>query len=131
MGADGKISRTVRGLDTYSSCRQAFRRVLKRVAAHDILVRMTRIKKNLTGRWPLQDAKAHFSELVRRVRSDGPQLVTVHGRDEVVVVAVEEFRRLKGDRTGAALIAALQESPYRDIDLEPRRERLPVRDVKL
>jgi prevent-host-death family protein len=92
---------------------------------------MTRIKKNLKGRWPLQDAKAHFSELVRRVRSDGPQLVTVHGRDEVVVVAVEEFRRLKGDRTGAALIAALQESPYRDIDLEPRRERLPVRDVKL
>jgi prevent-host-death family protein len=92
---------------------------------------MTSTKKNLTGRWPLQDAKAHFSELVRRVRSDGPQLVTVHGRDEVVVVAAEEFRRLKGDRTGAALIAALQESPYRDIDLEPRRERLPVRDVKL
>jgi prevent-host-death family protein len=92
---------------------------------------MTREKKNPSGRWPLQDAKAHFSELVRRVRSDGPQLVTVHGRDEVVVVAVDEFRRLKGDRTGAALIAALQESPYRDIDLEPRRERLPVRDVKV
>jgi hypothetical protein len=42
-----------------------------------------------------------------------------------------EFRRLEGDRTGAALIAALRESPYHDIDLEPRRERLPVRDVKL
>jgi hypothetical protein len=69
--------------------------------------------------------------LVRRVRSDGPQHVTVHGRDEVVVAAAEEFRRLKGDRTGVALIAALQESPYRDIDLEPRRERLPVRDVRL
>jgi hypothetical protein len=69
--------------------------------------------------------------LVRRVRSDGPQLVTVHGRDEVVVMAVEEFRRLKGDRTGAALIAALQASPYRDIEIESRRERLPVRDVKL
>jgi hypothetical protein len=54
----------------------------------------------------------------------------VHGRDEVVVAA-EEFRRLKGDLTGAALVAALQASPYRDIDLEPRRERLPVRDVKL
>jgi hypothetical protein len=46
-------------------------------------------------------------------------------------VAAEEFRRLKGDRTGAALIAVVQESPYREIDLEPRRERLPVRDVKL
>ena len=68
---------------------------------------------------------------MRRVRSDGPQHVTVHGREEVVVVAAEEFRRLKGDRTGEALVAAIQESPYRDIDLEPRRERLPVRDVKL
>ena len=92
---------------------------------------MTREIKNLPCRWPLQDAKARFSELVRRARSDGPQHVTVHGREEVVVVAAEEFRRLKGDRTGAALIAAMRESPYRDIDLEPRRERLPVRDVKL
>ena len=52
------------------------------------------------GHWLLQDAKARFSELVRRVRSEGPQHVTVHGRDEVVVIAVEEFRRLKGDLTG-------------------------------
>ena len=88
-------------------------------------------KQNPPGRWPLQDAKARFSELVRRVRSDGPQHVTVHGHDAVVVVAAEEFRRLKGERTGAALIAALQASPYRDIDLEPWRERLPVRDVQL
>src|SRR6201987_6495805 len=84
-----------------------------------------RARKPRPGRWALQDAKARFSELVRRVRSDGPQHVTVHGRDEVVVVAAEEFRRLKGDRTGAALIAALQESPYREIDIEPRRDRLP------
>jgi hypothetical protein len=33
--------------------------------------------------------------------------------------------------TGAALIAALQASPYRDINIEPPRERLPVRDVNL
>ena len=93
---------------------------------------MTRNKKhNPPGRWPLQDAKARFSELVRRVRSDGPQHVTVRGHDEVVVVAAEEFRRLKGDRTGAVLIAALQESPYPGIEIEPRRDRLPVRDVKL
>lgn len=93
---------------------------------------MTRPKKqNPPAHWPLQDAKARFSELVRRVRSDGPQHVTVRGHDEVVVVAAEEFRRLKGDRTGAALIAALQESPCREIDIEPRRDRLPVRDVKL
>jgi prevent-host-death family protein len=81
------------------------------------------------GRWLLQDAKARFSELVRRVRSEGPQHVTVHGRDEVVVIAAEEFHRLKGDRSGAALVAALQASPYRDLEIEPGRTRLPVRDV--
>jgi prevent-host-death family protein len=83
------------------------------------------------GHWLLQDAKARFSELVRRVRSEGPQRVTVHGRDEVVVISAEEFRRLKGDPTGEALIAAMQASPYRDIDIEPRRTPMPVREVVL
>jgi prevent-host-death family protein len=82
-------------------------------------------------RWILQDAKARFSELVRRARSEGPQLVTVHGRDEVMVVAIDEFRRLKGEPTGAALIGALQVSPYRDIDLEPQRAAMPVRELDL
>ena len=84
------------------------------------------------GRWLLQDAKARFSELVRRARSEGPQHVTVHGREEVVVVAADEFRRLEGKSTGAALIAAMQASPYREIDIKPSRgERSPVRDVEL
>jgi prevent-host-death family protein len=75
----------------------------------------------------LQDAKARFSELVRRVRSEGPQRVIVYGRDEVVVISAEEYRRLKGDPTGEALIAAMQASPHRDIDLEPKRTPMPVR----
>jgi prevent-host-death family protein len=81
--------------------------------------------------WLLQEAKARFSELVRRVRSEGPQHVTVHGREEVVVISAEEFRRLRGDQTGKALIAAMQASPYRDIAIEPVRAAMPVRDVTL
>jgi len=102
---------------------------------------MTRIRKSAslgsrapkakTGKWLLQDAKARFSELVRRVRSEGPQRVTVHGRDEVVVISAEEFRRLKGDLTGEALIAAMQASPYIDIDIEPARTPMPVRKVSM
>jgi prevent-host-death family protein len=83
------------------------------------------------GHWLLQDAKARFSELVRRVRSEGPQHVTVHGRDEVVVIAAEEFRRLKGDLTGQALVAAMRASPHRDLDIEPGRTPMPVRGVRL
>ena len=86
---------------------------------------------DLPNRWHLQNAKARFSELVRRVRSDGPQHVTVHGRDEVVVISAEEFRRLKGGLTGQALVDALQSSPYPELEIEPQRGAMPVRDVQL
>jgi hypothetical protein len=55
----------------------------------------------------------------------------VHGRDEVVVIAAEEYRRLKGDLTGRALVAAMQSSPHRDLDIAPERVPMPVRDVVL
>ena len=45
--------------------------------------------------WKLQDAKAQFSEPVRRARTDGPQRVTVRGHDAVVVIAAEELDRLR------------------------------------
>jgi len=85
----------------------------------------------LTNRWLLQNAKARFSELVRRARSEGPQHVTVRGREEVVIISAEEFRRLKGDRTGADLVAALRASPHGDVDIEPQRAPMPVRGVVL
>jgi len=44
--------------------------------------------------WRLEEAKARFSEVVRRARTDGPQRVTVRGQDAVVVIAVEELARL-------------------------------------
>src|SRR5258708_32064367 len=88
-------------------------------------------KRQRRGYWVLQDAKARFSELVRRVHSEGPQRVTVHGRDEVVIIAAEEFRRLKGDLTGEALIAAMRACPHSGFDLEPKRAPMPVREVAL
>jgi antitoxin Phd len=41
--------------------------------------------------WKLQDAKARFSELVRRARAGEPQHVTLHGREAVVVIDPERF----------------------------------------
>lgn len=93
--------------------------------------RRQRRDRRRPGYWLLQDAKARFSELVRRVRSEGPQHVTVHGRDEVIVIAAEEFRRLKGDLRGDALIAVMQSSPYRHMAIESRRSPMPVRHVAL
>jgi antitoxin Phd len=49
-------------------------------------------------RWQLQDAKQRFSALVRRARSEGPQVVTRHGEAVAVVIGIDEYRRLTGDK---------------------------------
>jgi antitoxin Phd len=48
--------------------------------------------------WQLQEAEQKFSELVRRTLEEGPQVVTKHGEEVVVVVPVEEFRRMNGEK---------------------------------
>ena len=45
--------------------------------------------------WPVQDAKARFSELLDACMTDGPQLVTKRGTETAVLVDVAEWRRLK------------------------------------
>ncbi|CAN5750047.1 hypothetical protein BH24ACT22_BH24ACT22_10040 [soil metagenome] len=48
--------------------------------------------------WQLQEAKQKFSELVRRTVEDGPQTVTRHGEEVVVIIPAEEYRKLIGDK---------------------------------
>jgi hypothetical protein len=55
----------------------------------------------------------------------------VHGREAVVIIAAEEFRRLEGGATGAALVTAMQSSPFREIELAPKGMPMPVRGVGL
>jgi antitoxin (DNA-binding transcriptional repressor) of toxin-antitoxin stability system len=49
------------------------------------------VKNSDTNSWKLQDAKARFSELVRKARTGTPQTVTVHGKDAVIVFDPERF----------------------------------------
>lgn len=51
---------------------------------------------NTTATWQVQEAKQRFSELVERAIKVGPQVVTRHGREVVVVLAIEEYRKLDG-----------------------------------
>jgi len=98
---------------------------------------MTRTRKSRSsivrrkGKWALQDAKARFSEVVRKAKTEGPQRITVHGREEVVIVSVEEYRRAKGQPTGEALVKLLHDSPLRNVTIERTRTRGRVRDVEL
>jgi prevent-host-death family protein len=49
------------------------------------------------GQWQLQEAKQHFSELIRAVQADGPQFVTKHGRQVAVVLDIVDYRRMTGE----------------------------------
>lgn len=44
--------------------------------------------------WQIQDAKQRFSEMIRAVAHDGPQVITRHGEEVAVVVDIAEYRRL-------------------------------------
>lgn len=43
--------------------------------------------------WPVQDAKARFSELLDACISEGPQMITRRGAEAAVLVPIEEWRR--------------------------------------
>ncbi len=82
--------------------------------------------------WQLQEAKQRFSELVRRAEREGPQVVTRHGEEVVVVVPAEEYRRMKEREGGKKMDFKefLMSAPdFSVLDLKRPRE-LP-RDVEL
>jgi prevent-host-death family protein len=62
--------------------------------------------------WQIQDAKQRFSEMIRAVASEGPQVITRHGEDVAVVVAIGEYRRLT--RPTADLAGVLLGGPKLD-----------------
>ncbi len=85
---------------------------------------------NAPTTWKLEDAKARFSELVRKARSEGPQRVTVRGRDAVVVMSVEDLDRiLPPDEARTPFVAFMEGLRLDGPDLT--RERDTGRDVDL
>jgi antitoxin Phd len=70
--------------------------------------------------WPLQEAKAKFSELVRLAQTEGPQTVTIHGQPAVTITkAVAGEKKLSG-KTGADFLRAMQAGPKFDLEIPPR-----------
>lgn len=82
--------------------------------------------------WQLQAAKARFSELFRKARAEGPQWVTRQGKDSVVVVAAEEFQRLKvRSRQPESLVEFFANSPLTGVNLDLDRTADYGREVDL
>lgn len=81
--------------------------------------------------WRLEEAKARLSEVVRLARESGPQHVTVHGRDAVVVLSAEDYARL-APAASSSLEALFGTGPFARLDSfdpDAARERPPLRDV--
>jgi len=43
--------------------------------------------------WDMEQAEQQFDELLRRAVQEGPQVVTLHGEETVIVLAADEYRR--------------------------------------
>jgi prevent-host-death family protein len=83
------------------------------------------------GPWKLQDAKARFSELVRLAGEAGPQHVTVNGKEKAVVLSAKDYRRLRGEPMGDALIRLLAEVDLDEVEFEHAKSLGPVRHIEL
>ncbi len=68
--------------------------------------------------WQLQEAKAKLSELVRAAAKE-PQVITVRGKEEVVVMSRQEYEEMSGDEE--SLLDFLRRSPLCGVDLDLRR----------
>jgi len=81
--------------------------------------------------WKLHEAKARFSELFRRVRTEGPQRVVKQRGEAVVVITAEEFDRAS-ERAGqpASLVEFFQAAPTGGARLDLARKRDTTRTIR-
>ncbi len=68
--------------------------------------------------WQLQEAKAKFSKVVQKALEEGPQTVTRHGKEVVVILSADEYRKLEARRP--SLLEVLMSGPEGDLELPPR-----------
>jgi prevent-host-death family protein len=80
--------------------------------------------------WPLQEAKAKLSELIKRACAEGAQEITLRGEPKVVVLAADDYTRLMGG-SKPKLTTFLRQSPLSGLELECERDRSKTRDIKL
>jgi prevent-host-death family protein len=79
--------------------------------------------------WQLQEAKNKFSNLVEKAQHDGPQIVTKHGKESVVVLSVEEYQKICKPKSN--LLNFMQNSPLAGIPLDTERDKSFSRETEL
>lgn len=79
--------------------------------------------------WQLQEAKSHFSEVVKSAIADGPQNITLRGESVVVIISKKQYDSLV--KPHPSFVKFMQQSPLVGIKLDLKRNSSPTRDVEL
>lgn len=79
------------------------------------------------NKWQLQEAKNQFSKVINSALTDGPQTVTRHGKEAVVVLSYQEYKKLVQKRE--SLVDFFQKSPLKGVKLDLKRSKDLPRDL--
>jgi prevent-host-death family protein len=88
--------------------------------------------------WQVQEAKQRFSEVLRAVEQEGPQIITRHGDEVAAIVDIEDYRRMATPKRD--LKAVLLGPPHFDDDMidimdeieaERKTSLAPARDFEI
>jgi len=94
--------------------------------------RKTHRLKPVEPSWQIQTAKARFSEVFRRARTEGPQLITRQGKEGVMMISGEEYERLVGkSHQPKSIVQFFRESPLVGVELNLEREKDEGREIEL
>ena len=76
--------------------------------------------------WQLQEAKNKFSQVVDEALAHGPQVVTRHGVETVVIISYDEFRKRRVSQQ--TLSQFFLESPLADSEINLERDKSMSRE---
>jgi antitoxin Phd len=79
--------------------------------------------------WQLQEAKARLSEVVRLCVQEGPQILTVRGKEEVVILSKQEYELLIGSKPN--LFEFMRHSPLKGLEISFERDQSSNREINL
>lgn len=79
--------------------------------------------------WQMQEAKQHFSEVVRLAWKEGPQEITYRGEENAWILSARDYHKLIKKREN--VVEFFQNSPCKDIDLKIERRKDSPRDISL
>jgi len=78
--------------------------------------------------WQVQEAKAKLTQLLNEAKKK-PQIISRRGIKETVVMSIEKYKELTGEKKDVVLF--FKNSPLNGIDLKIKRDQSSIREIDL